>query len=108
MDTLNLTYMGPLLKQARLSAGMTQEELAERVGVTARYIMAIENEGKCPALDVWIRLIRTLKISADTIVYPEQISFTDEDEQLLRMIRMLNSRDKKIIQAAAQEMLDNE
>lgn len=71
MENLNLGYMGAMLKEARLEARLTQDEVAERIGVTTRYLMAIENEGKCPALDVWFRLIRTLHLSADTIVYPE-------------------------------------
>lgn len=108
MEKLDLSYIGSVLKQARPSADMTQEELAERVGVTARYIMAIENEGKCPAPDKLFRLIRSLNISADLIAYPEQDLFESDDEQLLRMIQMLNSRDKSIIRAAVQKMLDSE
>ena len=52
MNELNLDYMGAMLKAARLNARLTQDEVAERVGITTRYLMAIENEGKCPALDV--------------------------------------------------------
>lgn len=108
MEGLNLNYMGAMLKTARLNAKLTQDEVAERVGITTRYLMAIENEGKCPALDVWFRLIRTLHISADSIVYPENTSEKDIDEQLIYMIRSLNSRDKKITQASIQAMLDNQ
>ena len=101
--------MGPLIKVARLEAKLTQDELAERIGVTPRYIMAIENEGKCPALDVWFKLIRTLHISADTIVYPENsVTKDDDDEQLILMIRMLDSRNKQITKAAIQAMLDTQ
>lgn len=106
MENLNLDYMGPMLKAARLEAKLTQDEVAERVGITTRYLMAIENEGKCPALDVWFRLIRILHISADDIVYPENPSGKEQDEQFFYMIRSLNSRDKKIAQALIQSMLD--
>ena len=108
MEELDLGYMGAILKAARLEAKMTQDEVAERVGITTRYLMAIENEGKCPALDVWFRLIRTLHISADDIVYPESTAEKGQDGQLLYMIRSLNSRDKKIAQATIQAMLDNQ
>ena len=60
------------------------------------------------ALDVWFRLIRALHISADDIVYPENTEEKEQDAQLLYMIRSLNSRDKKIAQAAVQAMLDNQ
>ena len=108
MNEIDFSYMGPILKNARIEVRLTQDELAERLGVTTRYIMAIENEGKGPALDVWFRLIRTLHISADSIVYPESNAEKEQDEQLLYMIRSLNSRDKKIAQATIQAMLDNQ
>lgn len=108
MENLNLGYMGAMLKEARLEARLTQEEVAERIGITTRYLMAIENEGKCPALDVWFRLIHTLHLSADAIVYPENTADREQDEPLLYMIRSLNSRDKKITQATIQAMLDNQ
>lgn len=108
MEELNLEYMGPLLKEARLKEKLTQDEVSDRVGITTRYLMAIENEGKCPALDVWFRLIRTLHISANDIVYPENATEKEMDEQLLYMIRSLNSRDKKIAQALIQSLLDNQ
>lgn len=108
MEDINFAYMGPMIKAARTEADLTQDNLAERLGVTTRYIMAIENEGKCPALDVWFRLVRALHTSADAIVYPEEAIAKDEDEQLILMIRMLNSRDKEIMKTTVQAMLDNQ
>ena len=108
MKEIDFTYMGPMIKAARTEANLTQDELAEQLGVTTRYIMAIENEGKCPALDLWFRLIRVLHTSADAIVYPEDNVSKSEGDQLLLMIRMLDSRDKEISKAAVQAMLDNQ
>jgi len=103
MEQLSLDYMGAMLKKERIAANFTQEELAENIGVTARYIMSIENEGKCPSLDVWFRLIRALHSSADAIVYPEEEH--PGDDRLLRMINMLSDRDRKIVQTVVQAML---
>ncbi|HNJ11767.1 MAG TPA: helix-turn-helix transcriptional regulator, partial [Chitinophagales bacterium] len=38
--------IGVMLQQARLEKGMTQEELADRVGTTKSYISKIENNIK--------------------------------------------------------------
>lgn len=108
VENIDFAYMGPMLKTARTKANLTQDELAERLGVTPRYIMAIENEGKCPSLDVCFRMIRVLHISADTIVYPESKKSKVKDEQLTLMVQMLNSRDKQIITTTVQAMLDSE
>ena len=107
MENINISYMGPVFKAARISANLTQEELAEKIGVTARYIMALENECKRPGIDNLLRLIHTLNIPADAIIYPEQKGSENENEQFLRMFKRLNCRDKKIICATIKEMLNN-
>jgi DNA-binding XRE family transcriptional regulator len=38
--------LGALLQEARLGAGLTQEELAEKVGTTKSYISKLENDIK--------------------------------------------------------------
>lgn len=96
-------YIGPLIKEARLKLEMTQEQLAERVSVTARYIMAIENEGKIPAFEVLYNLVRTLGISADSILYPEKLPPSENGQQLFHL---LNARDKKVIISTIQKMLE--
>lgn len=107
MEHLDISYLGKLYKSSRLSLNMTQETLAEKLGVTPRYIMALENEGKSPSLKNFMKLVRTLNIPADMLIYPEIQSTDDQTEQIIRMLRMLNDRDKSIIKATVQEMLNN-
>lgn len=104
MEKLDLSYIGARIKQARLNAKMTQEELGERIGKTSRYIQAIENENKGFSLDTLIRLIRALNLPAEAIIYPESQADSEID-QWLRMFRLLSSRDQKILLATAKEML---
>ena len=69
--------------------------------------MALENEEKRPSLDILLRLVDTLNIPGDAILHP-QIQHTDsEEQQLLRQYMRLNDRDKSVIRAAIQEMLNN-
>lgn len=100
--------MGPIFKQARIAENMTQEELAEQIGKTARYIQAIENEERRVSIDTLFRLVRTLHMSADTVAYPDRKADNGETEQLIRCIRLLNGRDRKILLAAAKQMLNAE
>lgn len=99
-------YIGPLVKEARQKLEMTQEQLAEHIGVTARYIMAIENEGKIPAFDVLFNLVQTLGISAEAILYPENELSTESEQQFTRLFHLLSKRDKNIILSTMQAMLD--
>lgn len=62
--------MGFRLKKARIEQKMTYEELAEKSGVSSRYIKEIENHGNVPSLEKLGQLIRALHISADPFFYP--------------------------------------
>ena len=62
--------MGLRLKQARTEQKLTYEELAEKSGVSSRYIKEIENHGNIPSIEKLGQLIRALHISADPFFYP--------------------------------------
>lgn len=101
-----LNTFGEIIKDARLSVGLTQDGLAEQTGVTTRYIMAIENENKQPSMKVLFKLIRALKISADTIFFPE-IQHTDKKkEHLIHMIQLCDERDLQVATATIKALLD--
>ena len=72
--------MGSILKQARIAAKMTQKELGERVGKTARYLQAIENEKKGIGLETLNRILRALNLSADSIVFSDRDTDSSESE----------------------------
>lgn len=63
--------MGFRLKQARIDQKLTYEELAEKSGVSSRYIKEIENHGNIPSIEKLVQLIRALHISADPFFYPD-------------------------------------
>lgn len=44
--------LGEIIKNARAKADMTVETLANKVGVTERFIYRIENEGKKPSYEI--------------------------------------------------------
>ena len=43
-------HFGLAIKNARIDCGLTQETLAEMAGISCRYLIAIENEGRIPKL----------------------------------------------------------
>jgi transcriptional regulator with XRE-family HTH domain len=64
--------LGAIIKHARREHNLTQEQLAEKVGIGSRHLMAIENEGKAPSFEVLFNLIRVLEIFPDAIFYPDE------------------------------------
>ena len=56
-----LTQLGSIIKHARIEEGLTQAKLAEKAGISTRYLSDIENKNEIPSLKVFISLILALR-----------------------------------------------
>lgn len=61
--------LGDAVKRARSELGLTQNEVAERIGVDVRTILNIENYRGNPKMRVVYPLIRLLQIDPDEVFY---------------------------------------
>lgn len=57
------------LKIARIKAGMTQGELAKKVGVTTRYISCIETKGNKPSPKVMEKIADALDVTVQDLFF---------------------------------------
>ena len=99
--------LGNVVKEAREKAKMTKEVLAEKVGVSVRYIYRIENEGKKPSFEVLYKLIRELSIPPELIFYPEKPSKDSEIENLLRMLSVCDERSLEVVKVTVKALIEN-
>lgn len=61
------------IRELRRAAGLRQEDLAERLGVTRQTIIAIENDKYDPFLGLAMRLARLLRTSVEELFHlPEE------------------------------------
>ena len=97
--------LGKIIKAARQRSELTMEELAERIGITERYLYRIENESKKPSYDILYKLIRELSISPDLIFYPEKPSKESEVENLIRMLYNCDERSLEVVKATAKALI---
>ena len=97
--------LGEVIKSARLAVDITMEVLADRIGITERYLFRIENEGKKPSYDVLKKLIRELAIPSDLIFYPERPFQDSEVENLLRMLCNCDERSVEVVKATAKALI---
>ena len=58
-------YSGVLLRRARKKTGMTQGELAAKLGTDAAYISRIENDAVTPSVGVFFRIADALGYSVE-------------------------------------------
>jgi transcriptional regulator with XRE-family HTH domain len=54
---------GKRLRQLRIDAGWTQEQLAEAAGITTTYTSDLERGTKVPSLTIVLRISRALRMS---------------------------------------------
>lgn len=65
MDKLT---MGDRIKEARRKQQLTQEQLAERLDISVEFVSQIERGLKLPSMQVFIKLIEALNVSADYLL----------------------------------------
>lgn len=56
------------LRKLRAEAGLTQEQVAVRAGVTREYVSMLEAGRNTPTIDVFIRLCRAVDAKPATVV----------------------------------------
>lgn len=64
-DTTRPALLGALLKEHHLAAGLTQEALAERAGVSTRGIQMLERDAHRPHQDTLERVVAALGLGVE-------------------------------------------
>lgn len=60
--------LGEELRRARLAAAWSQEELAERAGISRNYVSLLELNRKSPTIDTLLAICSALEISAADVI----------------------------------------
>lgn len=61
--------IGNKIYQLRRSINMTQQELADKIGISVTFLSEIENGRKSMSVDTLVELSKGLQVSLDTIVF---------------------------------------
>ena len=65
MDKLT---MGDRIREARKNQGLTQDQLAEHLDISVEFVGQIERGLKMPSMQVFVKLIESLNVSADYLL----------------------------------------
>jgi transcriptional regulator with XRE-family HTH domain len=94
------------LAALRKDRGLTQQALAERVGVHVSQLRRYEAGGAQPTLDVVRRLAVALSVSADALVFDEDERGPDDELRLhLEALQHLPDEDQAIVKTVIESML---
>ena len=103
--------IGKRIKQRREELGLTQEQFAERTGLTTNYISTVERGASFPRCEKLITIINALGVSADAIFcdvvdHPGEYKASllssklaelpaDEQKRILRMVDLMIEESKE-------------
>ena len=65
------TGFGERLKALRLAAGLTQEKLAEQIGMRPQHLTRLETGGRTPSWETVLRIAKALNVSLDEFLPQE-------------------------------------
>jgi len=68
---LERAVLGKRIREARISKGYTQQDLADRAEIGVVYISEIERGIKMPSLHIFIKIVDALEVSADYVLRDE-------------------------------------
>ena len=100
--------LGVAIKNARIEKKLTQEKLAEIIGITAAHMKQLESERRKPSVDVLYRLVFALNLSLDSLF----ANANDNTQELKRKISLCLERcsvhELYVAYATIEAMLNNE
>ncbi len=98
----NTTSLGFAIKAGRKKKHLTQMELSEELGITPRYLQALENERRTPSYPLLSRILSYLDIPPESIFFTKDGTMSKEKEQLLYLIKnKCDERDVSILLSTA-------
>ena len=96
-----------ILKQARARRELTQAECAELLNFSVSFQKDLERCRCSTSLEGFYHICRTLNISADDCIFPEQTQKSDSTyHELIRLLSRCDEERLKILLATATALLD--
>ena len=93
-----MVLVGKRIKLARELAGMTQEKLAEIVGVSRTAVVRWESGETDPTIDHLIEMTKVLRVSADFL-----LGTSDTDQVMSTLMEMASALNKLISEMQEKE-----
>lgn len=88
--------LGKKLREARTNRGYTQQALAEKADIGVMYLGEIERGIKMPSMNIFIKLIEALDISADYVLRDELSSGREYIyDEITKKLQNLTPRQRK-------------
>lgn len=97
--------LGKAVRCARKSKNMSQEALAERIGVCKRTIIDIENSSGNPKFTMLFPLVRELDIPVQQVFYPESADDSETKLLIIQELEKCSESESRIVLSVLKSLL---
>lgn len=98
--------LGDVIRKYRKERGLTQSKLSEKVEISHRQIMSIEN-GRClPKFETLCRIVQILNIPPDHIFNPDAGGDDMALDSFIALFRSCAPEDQELVLATTQMLVD--
>ena len=107
-QTFDFRPLGLAIREARERAGLSRNDLGDKVFYGERHIADIENIGSHPSFQLFHDLVTMFNISVDEYFYPEKkIAKSTTRRQIETSLDLLSDSELKIIQGTIDGILNS-
>ena len=100
----SIDMLGKAVRTARKNKHLSQEALAERIGVCKRTIIDIENNTGNPKFEILYALVRELDLPLRQLFYSDMSEDPELKSALMQELDCCSEREMKIILAVVQTL----
>ncbi|MGX4589701.1 helix-turn-helix domain-containing protein [Clostridioides difficile] len=106
--TFDFRPLGLAIREARERAGLSRNDLGDKVFYGERHIADIENVGSHPSFQLFHDLVTMFNISVDEYFYPpEKVDKSTARRQIETALDLLSDNELKIIQGTIDGILNS-
>lgn len=105
---LFLDKFGERIRSFRMYRGLSQKQLAEKVGITTTYLAVVENGAKVPKLDTCIKILNALEAPADAVFMDSLVVAIDQKLSYMQtQIEKLHPENRAILMNVFDKLVES-
>lgn len=95
---MGLESIGRNIRKFRIEKKMRQEDLAERAGLSEKYVGMVERGEKTPSLETFIHILNALGVSADMVLTDvTNAGYTIKCSLLTERLEKLSAQEQEMV-----------
>ena len=103
---LNRKEFGAALRSSRIENKLTQEKLAEMLGVTPVHVKQLEAGNRMPSVELLHNIAVTLNFSVDRAFFPAKAKSAEMLDKIERILHLCTPHDLRVVYATASALTD--